>query len=62
MKIALDSHMRRHLPLVELPRLAAEMGYEYLELSPRPDFLAWWVNPRAYPSRIVEFKKALEGS
>jgi myo-inositol catabolism protein IolH len=60
MKIALDPHMLRHLSLTELPRLVAEMGYEYIELSPRPDFLAWWVQPRAYPERIKEFKKALK--
>jgi myo-inositol catabolism protein IolH len=59
MKIALDPYMHRHLPLIELPRLAAELGYEYIELSPRADFLDWWVHPRAYPERIQAFKKAL---
>jgi myo-inositol catabolism protein IolH len=59
MKIALDPYMHRHLSLTELPRLAAELGYEYLELSPRPDFLDWWVHPRAYPERIQAFKKSL---
>ncbi|MDE1948148.1 MAG: sugar phosphate isomerase/epimerase [Burkholderiales bacterium] len=59
MKIALDPYMHRHLPLVELPRLAAELGYEYIELSPRADFLDWWVRPRAYPERLREFKAAL---
>src|SRR5438132_9057047 len=59
MKIALDPYMHRHLPLVELPRLAAELGYRYIELSPRADFLDWWVHPRAYPERIREFKAAL---
>ena len=60
MKIALDPYMHRHLPLTELPRLAAELGYEYLELSPRADFLDWWVRPRTYPERIAEFKQALK--
>lgn len=59
MKIALDPYMHRHLPLTELPRLAAELGYEYLELSPRADFLDWWVHPRVYPERIQAFKKSL---
>lgn len=59
MKIALDPYMHRHVSLVELPRLVAEMGYEYIELSPRADFLDWWVKPRVYPERIQEFKKAL---
>ena len=60
MKIALDPYMHRHLSLEELPRLAAEMGYEYLELSPRADFLDWFVRPRVYPERIASFKKALK--
>jgi myo-inositol catabolism protein IolH len=59
MKIALDPYMHRHVPLTELPRLAAELGYEYLELSPRADFLDWWVHPRVYPERIQAFKKSL---
>jgi myo-inositol catabolism protein IolH len=60
MKIALDPYMHRHLPLVELPRLAADLGYEYIELSPRADFLDWFVYPRAYPERVREFKKSLQ--
>ena len=60
MKIALDPYMHRHLSLEELPRLAADMGYEYLELSPRADFLDWFVRPRVYPERIASFKKALK--
>jgi myo-inositol catabolism protein IolH len=60
MRIALDPHMHRHLSLEELPRKVAELGYEWIELSPRDDFLAWWVNPRAYPERIASFKKSLK--
>jgi len=59
MKIALDPYMHRHLPLTELPRLAAELGYEDLELSPRADFLDWFVYPRAYPERVQAFKASL---
>jgi myo-inositol catabolism protein IolH len=59
MKIALDPYMHRHLSLPEIAPLAAELGYEYIELSPRADFLDWWVYPRAYPERIQELKKAL---
>ncbi len=60
MKIALDPYMHRHLSLEELPRKVAELGYEWIELSPRDDFLAWWVHPRAYPERIASFKKSLK--
>ena len=59
MRIALDPYMHRHLPLEALPRKAAELGYEWIELSPRADFLDWWVAPRVYPERIRSFKKAL---
>jgi myo-inositol catabolism protein IolH len=62
MKIALDPYMHRHVPLLELPQFVAELGYEYIELSPRADFLDWWVNPRVYPERIRDFKKALRDS
>ena len=60
MKIALDPYMHRHLSLEELPRKVAELGYEWIELSPRADFLDWWVAPRVYPERIASFKKALK--
>ncbi len=59
MKIALDPYMHRHLSLPEIARLSAELGYEHIELSPRADFLDWWVHPRAFPERVQEFKKAL---
>jgi myo-inositol catabolism protein IolH len=60
MKIALDPFMHRHVPLTELPRLAADLGYEYIELSPRADFLDWFVHPRVYPERLQAFKKSLK--
>jgi sugar phosphate isomerase/epimerase len=39
MKIALDPYMFRTVPLAELPGLVADMGYRYIELSPREDFI-----------------------
>lgn len=60
MKIALDPHMHRHLSLEETCRLTAELGYDYIELSPRPDFLQWWTRPRVYPERVQSFKKAMK--
>jgi myo-inositol catabolism protein IolH len=59
MKIALDPFMHRTLSLTDTVRLAAEMDYEYIELSPRSDFLDWWVHPRAFPERIRTFKQSL---
>ncbi len=52
--------MHRHLSLREVARLSAELGYRYIELSPRSDFFEWWVHPRAYPERVREFKKDLK--
>ncbi len=46
MKIALDPFMFRHVPLTELPGLVADLGYEYIELSPREDFLPFYRHPR----------------
>jgi len=59
MKIALDPYMIRHLSLPELCRVTAELGYEQIELSPRSDFLDWWVMPRATKERMAGFKAAL---
>ena len=35
MKLALDPYMSRSTPLLELPKVVADLGYEYIELSPR---------------------------
>ncbi len=56
MKIALDPYMIRHLSLPELCRATAELGYDQIELSPRSDFLDWWVMPRATKERMAAFK------
>ena len=61
MKIALDPYMHRHVPLLDLPRFVAELGYEYIELSPRADFLNWWVRPRVYPERIKRVQEGAQG-
>ena len=60
MKIALDPFMHRHLSLEALPSKVAELGYEWIELSPRADFLEWFKAPRVFPDRIRSFKKALK--
>jgi len=59
MKIALDPFMHRHLPLEELAPKAKELGYDWIELSPREDFLEWFRAPRVFPDRIKSFKKSL---
>ena len=42
MKVALDPYMLRRVPLLELPRVVADLGYRYIELSPRDDFLPFF--------------------
>lgn len=62
MKIALDPYMLRHVPLLELPGVVADLGYEYIELSPRPDFIPFFVHPRADRQTIADFRKALDAA
>ena len=59
MKIALDPYMLRKVPLLELPRMVADLGYRYIELSPRDDFLPFFLHPRASSADVAAFKRAL---
>ena len=51
-------HVRR-VPLTDLPGLVADLGYSYIELSPRADFLPFFLHPRAGKAQIAAFSKAL---
>ena len=62
MKIALDPYMIRRMPIPEMVRTVAEIGYEYIELSPRSDFIPFFKYPRADDARVAEMKKALKDS
>lgn len=62
MKIALDPYMFRTTPLDELPGLVADLGYEYIELSPRDDFMPFFLHPRADDATVQRFRKALDGA
>jgi len=62
MKIALDPYMHRRTPLLELPGLVADLGYEYVELSPREDFMPFFLMPRVDDARVRAFKRALDGA
>lgn len=59
MQLALDPYMFRRLPLVELPAVVSELGYEYIELSPRDDFIPFFAHPRANSSQVSAFKASL---
>ncbi len=59
MRIALDPHMHRHLSLEALPHKVTELGFDWMELAPRGDFLEWFKAPRVFPERVRAFKRAL---
>lgn len=61
MKIALDPNMYHpELSVADEVRKAAELGYEYLELSPRADFFFWHHYPKADNAAIADVKKAMK--
>jgi myo-inositol catabolism protein IolH len=62
MKLALDPYMFRRVPLLELPGLVADLGYAYIELSPRDDFTPFFLHPRANRDVVSRFKSALDAA
>ena len=62
MKIALDPYMLRDRPFGEVCRIAADIGYDSIELSPRPDFIPFFTHPRADRAKVAEFRKGLSDS
>jgi myo-inositol catabolism protein IolH len=62
MKIALDPYMLRSTPLLQLPQKVADLGFEWIELSPREDFMPFFLHPRADRDTVVAFKKALDAA
>ncbi len=62
MRIALDPHMIRHIPLLELPGVVADLGYEWIELSPREDFLPFFRHPRVDLATVRRFRNELDAA
>jgi myo-inositol catabolism protein IolH len=62
MKIALDPYMLRKVPLLELPGLVADLGYENIEMSPRDDFLPFFRHPRIDAAGVTAFRRALSAA
>jgi myo-inositol catabolism protein IolH len=58
-RVALDPYMLRGVPLTELPARVRDLGYDAIELSPRPDFIPFFLHPRVGSSGIRAFRKAL---
>ena len=59
MRIALDPQMLRTTPLLELPDVVAAMGYEWMELSPREDFIPFFKHPRVDLPTVRAFRSKL---
>src|SRR5437870_9083686 len=63
MKIAVDPYMLRNTTtLATLPGTVADLGYEYIELSPREDFTPFFLHPRANADKVAKFKAALDAA
>ncbi|WP_243794180.1 sugar phosphate isomerase/epimerase [Saccharopolyspora gloriosae] len=62
MKIAIDPNMFRFTPLLELPKLVAELGYEWIELSPREDVLPFFRHPRIDDETLRRFRRELDAA
>ena len=62
MKLALDPYMFRETPLLELPSLVADLGYEWIELSPRDDFIPFFNHPRVDDAGVAAFRTALRSA
>lgn len=58
-KIALDPTPFHHShSLLEFPRVAADLGYEWLQLTPHADFIPFFNHPKADDDLVGAFKKA----
>lgn len=58
-KIALDPTPFHHSHgLLEFPRVAADLGYEWLQLTPHPDMIPFFNHPKADDDYVTAFKKA----
>ena len=63
MKIALDPYMFREVTTLQtLPGVVADLGFEWIELSPREDFTPFFTHPRVDDAGVKEFGKALKGA
>ncbi|MBJ8343874.1 sugar phosphate isomerase/epimerase [Antrihabitans sp. YC2-6] len=59
MKIALDpTPFHSTHRLLEFPRLAADLGYEYLQLTPHADMIPFFNHPKANDELVAKFRKA----
>jgi myo-inositol catabolism protein IolH len=63
MKLALDPYMFRGVTTLEtLPGTVADLGYEWIELSPREDFTPFFTHPRVDDATVATFAKELKAA
>jgi len=58
-KLSLDPYMFRSTPLPELPALVAGLGYEWMELAPRDEFLPFFNHARVNDEGVAALKREL---
>jgi myo-inositol catabolism protein IolH len=59
MKIALDPTPFHHShSVLEFPKLAAELGYKYIQLTPHKDVIPFFTHPKADDALVADLKKA----
>lgn len=60
MRLAIDPYMiRETTTLTSLPGVVADLGYEWIELSPREDFIPFFNHPRVDDATVHRFRKEL---
>jgi myo-inositol catabolism protein IolH len=60
MRLAIDPYMIRQVTtLMTLPGAVADLGYEWIELSPREDFIPFFNHPRVDDGTVQRFRKEL---
>jgi myo-inositol catabolism protein IolH len=62
MKIAIDPTMFRMMPIGDTLRAVADIGYEYIEFSPRDDLMPFFRHPRFDDDRVAELKRELRNT
>ena len=61
MKIALDPTPFHHShALLEFPKVTADLGYKWMQLTPHADFIPFFSHPRADNALVADLKKAVK--
>lgn len=60
MKIAFDpTPLHTVAPFLDFPRITADLGYEWIQLTPHPDFIPFFRHPRVDRALLAATKKAV---